>query len=260
MSFRPAVRRGPSVSSTQLSNMPLPRTPHFQTGMVYYENGLSITGTTGAIGNYFFRANDAFDPNQTGTGHQPMGFDQMMLLFEQFFVLRSHIRVRFLNTGSNPGIVGVALTPDTTSIVPESTQEQGLQRTRFVEKNGVQGDCQTITLTCDCPTYFGVRRQPYLASSLYQGTAGNVPTELCYFKLFTYSLDAVSTIAVSFDVALTYDIYFQEPRQLGESIDVPLVMREAFLKRKLLRQRPLAGRSHLQDLKQRLAAIELKTM
>lgn len=259
MAFKPAIQRGPTVASTQLQNMPLPRTPHFQTGMVYYENGLTITGTTGAIGNYFFRANDAFDPNQTGTGHQPMGFDQMMLLFEQFYVLRAHMRVRFSNTGNNTAVAGVALTPDTTSIVPESSQEQGLLRSRMLMKSGETGDHQVINLTCDTPTYFGVRRQPYIASSLYQGTAGNVPTELCYFKLFIYSLDATSTATVTFDVTITYDVFFQEPRQLGESIDTPLVLKEAFLKRKVLRQPQTVGLSHLQELKKRLAGIDMKS-
>jgi hypothetical protein len=256
--FTPAVQRGPTPSATQLSHMPLPRVPHFQTGMVYYENGLSITGTTGAIGNYFFRANDAFDPNQTGTGHQPMGFDQMMLLFEQFYVLRSNIKVRFVNTGTNVAVVGVALTPDTTSIVPESSQEQGLLKSRLIMKAGNAGDHQTVNLACECPMYFGIKRQPYIASSLYQGTAGNVPTELCYFKLFTYSVDGSTTAAVNFDVTLTYDVYFQEPRQLGESVDLPLVLKEAFLKRKLLRIRKVGDLTHLQDLKRRLASIELK--
>lgn len=260
LTFRPAVQRGPTASAVQLNQMPLPRTPHFQTGMVYYENGLAITGTTGAIGNYFFRANDAFDPNQTGTGHQPMGFDQMMLLFEQFYVLRANIKVRFNNTGNNTAVVGVALTPDTTSIVPESSQEQGLLKSRICMKSGETADHQVITLTCDTPSYFGVKRQPYIASSLYQGTAGNVPTEVCYFKLFAYSLDAASTVTISFDVTISYDVFFQEPRQLGESVDVGLVLKEAFLKRKTLRQKATAPLSHLQDLKRRLAGIESKTV
>lgn len=207
--------------------------------MVYYENGLTLSsGGAGTIGNYFFRANDAFDPNQTGTGHQPMGFDQMMLLFEQFYVLRSHCRIRAYNT-SGAGffaVVGLALTPDTTSIVSESAQEQGLLVSKVMHPKSETGDLTVLELTCDCPRYFGVKRQPYIASSLYQGTAGNVPTEVCYFKLFIYDLAATNTMTMSFDVTITYDVYFQEPRQLGESLDQQRLLQEAVRYRKIIRK------------------------
>lgn len=250
--FRPAVQRGPSAAATQLMSMPLQRVPHFQTGMIYYENGLALTGGgAGTIGNYFFRANDAFDPNQTGVGHQPMGFDQMMLLFEQFYVLRAHIRVRAYNT-SGAGffpVVGIALTPDATSIVSESAQEQGLLVSKVMPPKGEASDHVLLTLTCDCPRYFGVKRQPYIASSLYQGTAGNVPAEVCYFKLFIYDLAAANVVSVNFDVTITYDVYFQEPRQLGESLQTATVLADAFKNRKTFRKPALRTLSSLSQLR-----------
>jgi len=250
--YRPAVQRGPSAATTQLTSMPLQRVPHFQTGMIYYENGLTLSGGgAGTIGNYFFRANDAFDPNATGTGHQPMGFDQMMLLFEQFYVMRSHIRIRAYNisgAGFFP-VIGLALTPDQTSIVSESAQEQGLLVSKVMPPKSEAGDHLTLTLTCDCPRYFGVKRQPYISSSLYQGTAGNVPTEICYFKLFVYDLAAANTVAINFDVTITYDVYFQEPRQLGESVETAKVLADAFRYRKTLRKPIPKPNDHLTNLR-----------
>lgn len=40
-----------------------------------------------------FRATDLYDPDYTGTGHQPLGFDQMMLMYRKFLVLKSKISV-----------------------------------------------------------------------------------------------------------------------------------------------------------------------
>jgi len=242
--------------------MPLQRVPHFQTGMLYYENGLTLSGGgAGTIGNYFFRCNDAFDPNATGTGHQPMGFDQMMLLFEQFYVLRSHIRIRAYNTSSAGffPVVGLALTPDTTSIVSESAQEQGLLVSKVMPPKSEAGDHITLTLTCDCPRYFGVKRQPYIASSLFQGTAGNVPTELCYFKLFVYDLGAANTVSVIFDVTISYDVYFQEPRQLGESLETARLLKEAFIYRKTLRKPIPRPNDHLTELRLGVARAALES-
>jgi len=217
--FRPTQARGPRVATVQHRQMPLGATPHFQRGMLYYENALTITGTTGAIGNYFFRANGVFDPNASGTGHQPMGFDQMMLLFEQWYVLRAHIRVRFMNTTAGLVVAGVALAPDMTSVAVDNAQEQGLLKTVVLENKGVQGDVREINLAIDNPRYMGVKRQAYISSALYQGTSGNDPTELDYFKLFIYNYDGASTATVTFDVTISYDVYFNEPRQLGLSMD-----------------------------------------
>ena len=82
----------------------------------YYEAGINVTATTGLAGNHFFSANGCFDPNVTGTGHQPMGFDQMMLFYEQYTVVRSKISIGMLSGGAVAPRSGVYLSPDTTSI------------------------------------------------------------------------------------------------------------------------------------------------
>ena len=43
-----------------------------------------------------FVANGAFDPNLTGVGHQPRGFDQFMAGYETFTVTGSKISVNFV--------------------------------------------------------------------------------------------------------------------------------------------------------------------
>lgn len=50
-----------------------------------------------------FCANGLYDPYQTGTGHQPMGFDQYAALYNHYHVMESYIKVIFINpddTGS----------------------------------------------------------------------------------------------------------------------------------------------------------------
>jgi len=41
-----------------------------------------------------FRANSIFDPDLTGTGHQPLGRDQLAAMYSEYEVLSSRLRVR----------------------------------------------------------------------------------------------------------------------------------------------------------------------
>lgn len=50
--------------------------------------------TIGSPGFYAFRGNDLFDPNYTGTGHQPYLADQLCRLYSRYVVLGSKIIVR----------------------------------------------------------------------------------------------------------------------------------------------------------------------
>lgn len=56
----------------------------------------SIASTSGALAEYVFRANDCYDPYQTGAGNQPRTFDQWMALYKHGVVLGSKIVCDFM--------------------------------------------------------------------------------------------------------------------------------------------------------------------
>lgn len=47
----------------------------------YVENIQLSSGLSGAPGFYVFRMNSCYDPNKSGTGYQPTGFDQYSVLY-----------------------------------------------------------------------------------------------------------------------------------------------------------------------------------
>lgn len=78
-----------------------PRSPMPVSGrgtLRYIQTGLNLDPQSTIPGRYFFRANDMFDPDYTSTGHQPLGFDQWMSLYNKFTVTSSKIKVVFNNT------------------------------------------------------------------------------------------------------------------------------------------------------------------
>ncbi len=53
-----------------------------------------------------FNANSVYDPNQTTTGHQPMGYDEMASQYNHYVVLGSKITVHFDNDVDNVQLAG----------------------------------------------------------------------------------------------------------------------------------------------------------
>jgi len=65
----------------------------------YKENGISFSGTITPAAQVY-RLNSCFDPNLTGTGHQPNQFDQLTALYSQYCVTAARLKVQVLNEGT----------------------------------------------------------------------------------------------------------------------------------------------------------------
>jgi hypothetical protein len=80
--------------------------------LTYYDYAQQISAAAGFCASRFFIANGLFDPDISGSGHQPMGFDQMMLLYTTYTVVRATITVTAMAevSGAAAGIY-LSLTP-----------------------------------------------------------------------------------------------------------------------------------------------------
>lgn len=75
---------------------------------------LNPTAADAAV-EYRFRANSVYDPDRTGTGHQPLYFDQLAGLYESYEVVGSKIRADFSATTALSCLVGVNRDNDTST-------------------------------------------------------------------------------------------------------------------------------------------------
>ncbi len=222
----PAWPAMPAPSVTAFLRPPLQPASMRVNGMLYAEHGLGLTApVSGNAVTYFFSANGLFDPNVTGTGHQPIGFDQQMLLYEQATVVRSAIEVVF-NIG--PGLTvmcGVALFPDTSALTdPQDLLENGLIKVIPVTSGSSTFQNQrmrtTVRLDCDVAKYFGRPSSQSIVNddNLYTTAAAN-PVEQVYYGIVAWQVnqDGTTTTTVGFQVLLSYDAIFWEPRKLASS-------------------------------------------
>lgn len=211
--------------------------PSRRVRLYYYDYGHEFTSTAASVSRYRIRANDCFDPDQTSTGHQPLGFDEMTKYYDQFTVVKSKITVRFVSeNASTPMVVGVKLNDDTPNETNTSDIiENGLNRTAIiVGTGGGPAQVREIKLGCDVARFFGrpAGRNILDDVNLF-GTSAASPTEQVFFQIFGYAAVNTTTVTCGFDFCVEYDVIFWEPKM---GVQQELKQDEWVLK-KALRQR-----------------------
>jgi len=196
-----------------------PWTPLFKnkvTKSLRYSTSVSLGAASGAVSTWVFSANGLFDPDITSTGHQPMGFDQMMVSYEHYTVLRSNIIVTFRNLATSPVTCSVSVAPDATPItVIDRILEFGMLNTRTLEAKSVSGSVETLETRCDIGKVNGVRNP--IDVSILRGDAATNPTEQTYYMIQCWDAAALATTSVVADVIVEFVASFSEPRQLTQS-------------------------------------------
>lgn len=194
----------------------MPIFPVVVTKKLRYSTTFQLTCTSGAAATYVFRANDLFDPDYTGTGHQPMGFDQMILFYNHFVVLSAKIKATVRNkTNTSPFTACVRVDSNVTPItVIDRVLEFGGLVTAEVDT--LSSACQLLELGVDIPKFQGLNRANALADSQLRGDAASSPGELVLFHVQIWDTAAFTSTA-NIDVVLEQTATFLEPRDLTES-------------------------------------------
>jgi len=174
--------------------------------------------TSGAItSTQVFRANDLFDPDFTSTGHQPMGFDQMMVFFNHFVVVWAKITIVAKNTTASAPTVCLRIDADSTPLtVIDRIVEIGGCVTEVLEAKGGYGADKTLVLVADIAKLQGVNRSAVTSDPSLQGSASASPAECSYFHITMWDTAGV-TGSMACDVILEQVAVFAEPRNITES-------------------------------------------
>lgn len=195
----------------------MPVFPYKKTCHLRYSTNFQLTTNVGVVASYVFASNGLFDPDVTGTGHQPMGFDQMMLSYNHYCVLSSRIIVTAVNTTSGPvpTFVVSARSAATPVTVIDQILEFGILNKTDLESKSVSGDVKTL----ECRSV--IRRMtgkplPINDPNLC-GDINTNPTEVEYYHIQLFD-QAGNTSTVNFKVIIEFVATFFEPRVLVESL------------------------------------------
>lgn len=213
-----------SIMNTGFNIRSMPLFPIRTRRNIQYYEAVSFACGASLAGGYVFSANGCFDPNVTGTGGQPMGFDQAMTFYNHYTVLRSRISVVFQSEATNIRL-NAALSVSgsntiTTSI--EQLMENGNITFRTLEYAGAMGGAAALTRSMSPAKYQGI--QQVLDDPNMRGDSASNPSEQAYFHLSTWNVGSAVTAFVTAQVLLEYDVMFTEPRKGSLSVTRPVPM------------------------------------
>lgn len=181
----------------------------------YVQNG-AFSSLNGAVHFNTYSCNGMYDPDITGTGHQPMFFDQLTAIYNHYTVLSSKITIQASPRTSNtlPVAVGVYLNDD--SSVPYSELNSLCENSSTVWTFVAPGQPATrITKSFRASEHFGpgVISDPNL-----QGTASANPTEqMCYTVFVVAPTGTASTERLDCIVTIEYTAVWQELKEIAAS-------------------------------------------
>lgn len=185
----------------------------------YLENEFFLNGGTGGLADeYLFSCNGLYDPNISGVGHQPIGFDQLMLMYDHFVVIASKITVHFRNTDANvPYLAGIRISDRNSeeTDVRKTIENGNCIWTHLDAQEGSGKDVKTLSYTIN-PNKFLARTKP-LSDPELKGSVSANPTEQCYFNVFCGSVGSVDGGNVQCTALVEYTTVFLEPKLLNLS-------------------------------------------
>lgn len=171
---------------------------------------LDLTATGAAY--HIFQANSMFDPDHTGVGHQPRGFDQYMTRFDHYTVIGAKIRVDAVNRqATTQGVVVACTTQD------NNTQLVGLDDIMEYPKKHhkiLTNDTPRTSLTQNysCRKFFGGIKP--LSDVNQRGSAAANPLEGCYFGVYCNTMDAaIGSNCIDILITMDFIVAFTEPKQ-----------------------------------------------
>ena len=209
-------RRWRRKRSSGSSSLPLPKVMKFKSR--YFESGLSLDpGVGGTLASYLFSCNGIYDSNITSTGHQCIGFDQVMPFYDHYRVIGARIKATCVNNDTTlPIIFGIKVQDNT--VVSETDIgvliENGLNKYTTIAPQGSGPNVKTLTLNWSAKSYFG---KSCFGDNDYRGTISSNPDEQAYFRLMVQPTQASDASAARVMVEIEYIALLTERKNLAQS-------------------------------------------
>lgn len=201
------------TQNTYLRSMPLGGT---QKVILRYSDYFQLNpGVAGSPGFYCFSLNGCYDPNITGVGHQPRGFDQLMTMYDHYTVIGATVElyIHAASTAPTGGRVVSCVTDTATSIYTtydDIWEYPTAKVTNVSAHDGGQASAHQV-ISVNPNEYLG-RSKP-LADPQLKGSASSNPSEQCFLQLFAMDPTELADIdGFACRVVITYTTILQEPK------------------------------------------------
>lgn len=213
--FRFKVGKKERAGTLRYKHMPV-LMPNRHFCKMKYVTQFALDSPSGAPSGHVFRANGLYDPDVTGGGHQPLGFDQIMgKFYNHFTVVGSKLTMTPVIGGSDQWQTYGVMTTDSGTVVASMANIGQLleqERTTGVKPTGI------LNLASGRPynaigkfslKHFFKGSNKYTTS--LKGTSSADPTEQAYFECYACPLSGVNPESHNFIAVIVYCVMFTDP-------------------------------------------------
>lgn len=175
---------------------------------VRYHDTYSLAITLGSLARQIMYLNSTFDPDNTGTGHQPLYRDTYASIYDQYAVVACKYKVKVINTDTDtPIICGAVIDDDnvsTASVNVLCEQNHG----QYTILPPLAGSLSSHTFIGNWTAQSILGIDPY-TSQTYKTAVGSNPSEISSLIVWATNFDA-STMTVTVSIELEQTVLWTE--------------------------------------------------
>lgn len=206
-------------SGAVMTNRSLNVVPNTMKATLHYcSRSIDINpGAAGSCASHVFSANGLYDPDITSTGHQPMGFDNYMALYQDYTVIGSKITIFARSADLTYGqFVGIQLRDDSSvNTDGENIVENGRNVYTHIGQATSGNDLAQVSYDCNLSEFLGLSH--IMSCDEARGSASTNPIEQAYYHVFCFPDSVADSAGVRFMAQIDYVVIFSEPRPLATS-------------------------------------------
>lgn len=188
-----------------------------------YSDLITLTSTSNSLARYVFQPNNAYDPDYSGVGHQPMMFDQFAAVYARYVVLGAKLTASFspisntISTAqpSGPLIVGIFEDYDTSLAAGNISflMESNNSTTAFL--NNAQGgnNVKTLSATYSPQQSLGVSPEDDTISALVTAS----PARGYFTNVFMTETGLATPSSCNVKVDIEFTIRFFNQKDVAQS-------------------------------------------
>ncbi len=183
-----------------------------------YTATVDATSSAGVVAARRYALNDVYDPDITGTGSQPLGFDEWTSIYTRFVVVSSKIEV-ISTSRTVSGRLSIAVFPVSVSTVYPIDYVSGseMRYARTCATTG-GGPSPRIIIKKTTASIMGVPDYAIQSDVDYSGTSAQTPNRLAAWVITGETSGASD--AYSLTVRLSYKVRFWIPKIVSTSISL----------------------------------------
>lgn len=181
-------------------------------------NTLSQLNYSGTLTAIQFRMNSLFDPDYSGIGHQPYGYDQWAQFYNRYRVYGCAYRITLSNT-STADQVEVLVQHRPNSLLSgnfETGTEAPYKTLRILP---VEGSARPVTIKGyhNCSKIYGISKKQYQAEQDFAALINFNPPNVTFLNIYIQNQSVLTNATVIARVELTYFAEFYERKTLAQS-------------------------------------------